>query len=113
MDSRCTILDFAFRMGPLSIGDANLAIRTCQSFAVKSRERRDWKGIVISVDLVEGVDYSELSRVIELLRLSRDKYDVFVGVASDEDSMIIEVPEYISELVQCLNARLVFSYTVS
>lgn len=105
-------LDFSLRFISISMQDVQSILDELPSEIVSVRPYcKDKSKLVVVLDLNENLDYEALSTSIKKKASDLD-YDIFVSVTSEADSEIIDIPDYVVNLVRKTNSRLTFSFTV-
>ncbi|WP_156955817.1 hypothetical protein [Solidesulfovibrio alcoholivorans] len=67
---------------------------------------------VISVELKEGVDYSNFIALIKSSKVERRKCGIFASLVTDSDTSGIAVPDFVVDMYLEIGYALDFSFTV-
>ena len=107
MDAR-----FSFRVIGISRSEAETigALGSGYDFRV-TKYFKDKNLYVFSLKIVPNIDYSQLWEFTK--NLNEVKYDVFVSVSTRSDTMIVDVPEFVTKFVRETSCQLTFSFTVT
>ncbi|WP_300159646.1 hypothetical protein [Solidesulfovibrio sp.] len=67
--------------------------------------------VVVSVEIKQGVDYSEFVSLVKNSKIEKKKCGLFASLVTDRDSSGISVPDFVLDIFFEIGYSLDFSYT--